>query len=277
MLRIDGGPSGRGWSYYSAFLRCPRLWLFNRAQGSPENLPRLRGSIVHAGLAHLYVGRHLEDGYKPIRVPDGDKDGELTLVSKPSDILSPREAMAARARQQPDAGLAAKALADALDDYETIRRVVLMTPPPRVLMCERLVETDLGGVKLTARIDLAIVEADRAIIVDHKRLAPGTKNPGIAYGNDGQYISMHLHGRRLWGDKFGGVRLHAVNNVDARMIEIPATEGQIRRLREQIIRAHHAIEALEGTRPADYPRTMETLTCTHRYGTCDAYSVCVSE
>src|SRR5690348_7528301 len=86
-ILINTGPSERGWHRLESYLRCPQLYAWGYGRGGrveeqgaafadrfPASNPLVRGSIGHAGLAHVYArlkavqeGRDPDDYYLPTK------------------------------------------------------------------------------------------------------------------------------------------------------------------------------------------------------------------
>ena len=80
-ILLDTGPSTRGFHRLEAHFRCPRLYALGYGQAGaggalarksreqfPPAAPLVRGSIGHAGLAHLYIRQlHAQNGGNPDR------------------------------------------------------------------------------------------------------------------------------------------------------------------------------------------------------------------
>src|SRR5574340_1107447 len=99
---IYSGPSERGWSYYSKFLRCPMLFYWkhvyanaNRFGWNDYTYALTRGTLVHVGLAHHYARQWAREN---------GKDEQR--------VISPIEAIRVKARQIGEIGEEMRSVAE---------------------------------------------------------------------------------------------------------------------------------------------------------------------
>jgi len=207
---IYTGPSEYGWHEVGLFLRCPQLYEHVDSGRLPgERMPKdylTRGSLVHTGLAHYYArigaaqpGGVLVNG-KQSNNPD-DWHKPLVGVALAAEYMRRIEkdpfAMPLLPLAQSLTQLYIEHIRGSSKDYGI-----------RILGVEHPAEIPCEGYPYTAGLDLVVQTADGMVqLWDHKILARPDKGRAM-YSYSGQIHGHRAIGQRLWGLKFGGVRLN---------------------------------------------------------------------
>jgi len=265
-ILIDTGPSPRGWSRIDRALRCLQLfaWFDEEISGAearkvPIARPLVRGSIAHVGLAHLYAKQQaIQQGWDPER------------------YYSPREAMSLVAARFGEVGAAMHPIAESLvrgyaQEYSTDRFPVVGV--------ERLVETDFLGVRYTARIDLELQDdAGRVWIYDHKTVAKIESKVLHRYTLSGQFLGLAHLGARLYGSRFGGIRLNllSVNPQGYLRVTPEPAPWMLQKFPEVVRYAEESINRVRALAKAGepLPASPSEQTCLTSYGFCPAFELC---
>ena len=212
-LLINTGMSPAGWSSFSAFLRCERLFYYTSGRRAAEatqqatlapDFALLRGSLGHVGLAHHYArqgmaqaGLDPEIYYEPIEAMKLVAAGyppKLGSGEKTSDVLD----------------IAIEMVVSYRAHYEGERLQVVAVEAP----VSFLLPPGPDGVvrEVTQRLDLVIRDdAGKVHLCDHKLSAELSKKSLMArYSLSTQFLLMQLVGQRLHGRDFGGCLVNIV-------------------------------------------------------------------
>ena len=267
---INAGSSGEwGWHATEAALRCPQLFAYYHripnALGKDGNRdPLLKGSLVHAGLAHYYArlqsaqaGRDPEEWATPDRAVDACAEELGTASLKFVDMAK-----------------------QVIREYAAHYATDTLMP----LHVEEVFTANIGGRKFTQRLDLVArgTKSGKIYIYDHKtsgRLA----SIGRRYTLSGQFLGMEMFGREVFGAEFGGVvanviqlpAKHGDRCVFERMGQQPAPHAQ-RGFALTVLHARERIEALDasGIDPWEWPKVLSEQVCVTAYGPCDGFDLC---
>lgn len=248
---INSSKSSRGWSYYSNYFKCPRLWAYERIAhidlGSAD--PLLRGSMGHVGLAHFFAraGARQSNGFvygtERITDPDffydpftamelwGKENGASKFLDQCIDTL---EHWLATNSSSIDEVVGVeqeyKSILGTLDGrwgmwvVKIVDDEYIYTDPntntkikvePTLLDCPGHVDHN-SPIFLSRRFDLIVRRlADRKVYIDdHKITSSDTSGfREEEYRLDGQFSAVRIFGRQLWGAEFGGARLNLVRCV----------------------------------------------------------------
>jgi hypothetical protein len=157
-----------------------------------------------------------------------------------------------------------------------------------VLHVEEVFGADIAGYRFTQRFDLVLQRPDGTVwVLDHKTTGRIDSKVPTRYTLSGQFLGMAMFGRKVWGEKFGGVLLNLIGCGDVRG---SVKSGSCTFSREEVNPAPHAlrlfplsvkharerIEALDasGVDPWEWPKTLSEQTCVTAYGRCDGYELC---
>lgn len=232
-LLLDTGSSGPdGWSSISRYLRCPQLYFWHEAAeagrgGSSftQEPPLVRGSIAHAGLAHLYMRQ------------------KLTQEGLPFDgYYSPGEAMVRVAEKFEPVGAELLPVAESVVAGYVARHA---SENLRTIAVERLAVTKFCGWRYTARIDWEYEDrAGKVWIVDHKCVSKLEGKVYRRYTMSGQILGLWRIGAREYGDRFGGVQVNFLGvNPQRYARESPdPAPWMLARFPDVVARAHEGIE-----------------------------------
>lgn len=273
---INTGPSERGWHRLEAFLRCQELYAWGYGHGGrveealkgegepvasrfPPSAPLVRGSIGHAGLAHVYSrqratqrGEDPDRYYKPLAAMElvAATFGELGAGMLP---------------------IAARAVKAYCEHYSS--------ETAEVISIEEQEETEFFGCRYTARVDRKFRDRSGKIwYEDHKFVGRIESKVARRYVLSGQVLGMIHLGSRRYEDQFGGVRLNLIgcNSLGfARIIPEPAPY-QLAKFPYTVKYAEEGIQRLEelireGEPP---PASPSEHTCMTSYGECPAFELC---
>lgn len=220
--------------------------------------PLVRGAIGHAGLAQLYArAREAQHGRDPNR------------------YATPSAAMLREADRWGPMGQSMLAVAAPL-----VREYAERHQHERlgILEVEREREIQFGPYLYTARIDLEVEAADgRVWWYDHKIVAKVEAKTWERYALSGQFLGQTLLGRKVWGERFGGIRLNilGVGNRFARDDIAPAP-WILARFPEVVQKAEKRMAEIDLLRESGgFPGASPTeVTCMTPYGPCDAIDLC---
>ena len=269
-ILLDCGSSGAfGWSSISKFLVCPQLFFWHekltRERGSGSGIgaeePLVRGSIGHAGLAHLYhrqrctqEGRSFEDHYSPIEA--------MAMVAAKAGELGERMLP-----------VAMRTVRGYVDHYVNERY--------RTVGVERFAKIDFHGFPYTARIDWEFEDRGGKVwIVDHKLVSKLEGKVFSRYTLSGQMLGLTHIGARTWGDKFGGVLVNFLGVNPQGYIRKPLDPSpwMLSRFPGVIARAHESIAAMREKLAADpewiIPATPSEHTCWPYNRPCPMFELC---
>lgn len=136
------------------------------------------------------------------------------------------------------------------------------------------------GFLYTQRIDLAYEDGNSMVwIVDHKGTGRLSGREGTTYSLDGQMIGYRVLGKKLWGDRFGGVlAMLFERKVGGKFgrFSVPIAPQAVRDFKEMITLNELEIRQWRstGTRPEQYPPAMSGQICSGKYGVCEFYEDC---
>lgn len=272
-ILIDTGPSDRGFHRLEAYLRCPMLAAWGYGQGRaegpnsrfPPGPPLVRGSIGHAGLAHVYaIQRATQLGEDPAR------------------YYRPLEAMELVAGQFGELGesmlpIAARAVRLYCEHFASERW--------KIISVEEQEETSFLGYRYTARVDLQYSDRSGKIwYMDHKFVNKVEAKVLRRYVLSGQVLGLIHLGARKHGSNFGGVQLNLVGCAVPgflRYVPEPAP-WMLERFPGVVMRAEQGIQDLERMiGPGGIDAPLEPLpaspsehTCMTSYGECPAFAWC---
>lgn len=265
---IDSGPSARGWSYYTTFLRCPMLFYWRHVYARRDALgwndttrPLARGTIFHVGLAHHYAR---------MWATANGKD--------PAKILAPQDAIDEMARRIGPVGQEMLPVASGMLDaywrtYPTESFAVVSVEEPMSLT--------FGAALYTARVDLAVEEGGKVFIYDTKTTAAIQATKTIRkYTLHGQFFGQHYLGRKYFGDRFGGVVVNVIDEQGRCLRRRPdPAPFTLRHFPGIIERAHVAITARRAECGDDMERWAlhacpDEQICVSPYGYCPAFELC---
>jgi hypothetical protein len=264
---INAGSSGEwGWHATESALRCPQLFAYHHRIPNidfGDRPPLLKGSLVHAGLAHYYA-----------RLQSAQQRRD------PEEWATPDVAIDACAEELGRASLQYVDMAkQVIREYAAHYATDTLT----VLHVEEIFTANIGGYKFTQRLDLVARGASgRVFIIDHKGVGR-IAGVGKRYALSGQFIGMEFFGREVFGAEFGGVMANLVQlpakHGDrcefARVAAEPAPQAQ-RSFPLTVLHARERIEALDksGIDPWDWPKTLSEQVCVGLYGPCDGFDLC---
>jgi len=237
-ILLDTGSSGiDGWSSISRFMRCPTLYFWHEAaerergerggSGFTQEIPLVRGSIVHAGLAHLYMRQKLVQEGRANEIPS---------------YYSPLEAMARVAEKFAPVGERLLPIAERVVAGYVARRA---GENLRTIAVERLAVTEFCGRRYTARIDWEYEDrAGKVWIVDHKCVSKLEGKVYQRYTMSGQILGLWHIGAREYGNRFGGVQVNflGVNPQSYDRVEPEPAPWMLERFPAVVARAHEGIE-----------------------------------
>lgn len=342
MILLDCGPSRRGFSRIGRFLQCPTKYAMERfvlpraKQRHTGTKATNKGTLIGLGIGHWYakigawqggvaVDREVvRNVLQTLPVPEAVRDATIpgaVIVTDAAAFYDPFEAMEAACVTRPELrqwlDLSANCLSKYIEHYqrdmETIR--VLAIEVEHEVGEGTLGRLDCPGhgdhgkpLTFTARADMVFADRSGRITI------PDTKTSGTVtsalvkyYSRHGQFFGLEMIGRAVYGDRFDGARLNAVQ-TDGQKFERPALKPRpwaigafAGRLRE----AEHRIAALE-IRTKEYwdallngvqgfaglteeqkhlatradltahtwPAADHELTCFTRYGMCEFAELC---
>lgn len=288
---INASKSSRGWSYYSSFFRCPRLWAYEHVANLDfgSSPAQTHGSMVHTALAHFIARKGA--------IQPGGIIHDGVIVKDPDYFLQPRDAIVAWADLNPTAGPYVDKAIETFESWLTDGNGLLYrfdvpessVKPGKatvseggwdmVLAVEQEVMAVLGNlatpeglwglwigswkdgkfihrasdgnefeihptpldceghpehgqpIHISRRFD-AIIRSrnDRLVYVDDHKVVSGdtSANKEISYRFSGEFSLCRIFGRQLYGDSFGGARLHLVASVQVDDNGIPVNAGKRR-------------------------------------------------
>lgn len=278
-ILIDTGPSSRGWHRLEAHMRCPELFALGYGQAGaggetaarsrarfPATAPLVRGSIGHAGLAHLYA-RQLE-------AQRGRDPDRFYLPTQAMELVARMFAIHSRT--------AAELAAEMLTVATRIVRAYAAhyaRETWEIIGVEEEDETSFGPYRYTARVDLKYRDRSGKVwYLDHKLVNRIEGKVLSRYILSGQFLGLAHLGSRRYGPDFGGVQLNllGVNPISfLRVIPDPAP-AMLERFPELVRLAEESIarteEAVRLGRPV--AASPSEFTCMNSYGKCPAFEMC---
>jgi hypothetical protein len=277
-IHIKAGPSPAGWSKYGTILHCLTFYglKYERGLFNEPSPGRAHGSVMHAGQCHAYARL-------------GAKQGGINLdnhgwVTDPSLILDPHEAMRLEAEEIWKTGrvrVDLPMLNDCLDaywDHYPAER------EGRVLFVEALFSAEIIGPEgriypYTARADLGIEVGGKPVIEDFKVHFKVEAKHQKAYAISGQFVGLRWLGGKVYGNRFGGMRLNLIQRTQPFRFErtfVETAPALLARFPQSIVDAGERLRAvkLDGRPPEEYTPVMSETGCYSRYGACPAMEVC---
>jgi len=265
---IDSGPSPRGWSYYSTFLRCPMLFFWKYVYADSKRLafndtkPWLaRGTLFHVGRAHL-------DAQQWARENGKDENA----------ILGPIEAM--------------RVCADRIGEFgqEKLPVVIEMFHAYRqrypyesfaIVAVEELLSIQFGDALYTARLDRVCRERNGKIYVHDTKTTSRLDSGAIRkYTLHGQFFGHFYLGRKHFGDAFGGVIVDMIDeNGQCVRKPIDPAPFMLRKFPDLIQRTNDRIERAREMFGVDQEAwatlaNPDEQTCSGKYGACSCLELC---
>lgn len=251
------GGTANGWSKVETFILCPQKYAFRYLlpfDGKPPADALVRGSIAHAGWAHLYerIRRKQQGDTRPLK--------------------SPEEAIHLVAREFRDQGV---------EDIRAIEQLVLEGMAAyqkaypfdelnyEILYVEVLVEHNVLGHPFSARIDLIVRPRITKMIEiwDHKSTngALGVQQ----YQLSGSMLSKYLFGKAKFGADFAGVVINQLSWRDFKVDRFPLDPqpNRLARWGRDYAFWRGQMKALEdaGTDPYAYPGAISEQICDSKY------------
>lgn len=265
---IDSGPSERGWSYYSDFLRCPMLFFWRHIYARREGFgwndttgPLARGTMFHVARAHFDAQCWARENGKD-----------------PSKIVGPEEAIGYMAKRIGDV---AREMQPVVESMWRAYRARYPVESFKIVAVEEPVSMNFGPAFYTARLDRVVQEKDGRIdIHDTKTTARMEAKTVRKYTLHGQFFGFHYLGRKTWGDRFGGVVIDAIDEEGNCTRQRPQPAPFMMQAFPRIVEAAHLqIEAAksvfgdsqEGWASIAHP---DERICYSPYGQCSAFELC---
>ncbi len=277
-ILLNTGPSARGWHRLEAFLRCPRLFAlgYGRSGESEEMMamnrkrfppaePLVRGSMAHAGLAHLYArlkaSRAGEDPERYYRPSEAVSLVAATFGDMGVELLTP--------------------VLGILNAY--VARYASEATTMRVVGIEHLltmeVEPDKPGwpkeILYTARADLIHERTDGKVwIMDHKCVGKIESKSIERYALSGQFLGLQHLGWKTYGECFGGVELNLLGMKGPTFLRqvIDPAPWALEHFLDTVRHVEEGIARFEATGEA--PGSFSEFTCMTPYGKCPAFHMC---
>ena len=275
---LDAGSSGQyGWHATEIALRCPQLFAYHYRCGSGARLAGerhalIRGSLVHAGLAHHYIRmQNWQNGSDP----NEWATPEAAIIDCADKLRAEGEVSAMEYVP------AATAIVAAYQQHYATEKLT-------ILSVEEVFTSEIGGHKFTQRFDLVAQRPDgKVYIFDHKTTGFLSSKLPERYTLSGQFLGMANFGQRLYGTDFGGVVINLIacgaayelappTKIDfSREPPNPAPQSQ-RLFSLSVLHARERIEQLDrsGLDPWNWPKTLSEQVCVTAYGKCEGYELC---
>lgn len=284
-LLIDTGASGRGWSFYSVFLKCPRLFFyryrdtqrFEEAGGGARGL----GSAVHALMAWHYTARQGID-VPPVEDVLAETVKVYQLDEKQEELL--------RDLYSHYALTYAAEIMRPIFTEQLFRIGFVPTGTPRIDVVPMDANSPMPAecrpqvgvpVPFTQRVDLGVEdEHGRVWYIDHKTTYRIGKGVFERYALSGQIHAMHWVGRVNEGPRFEGVQIAAIQTWRGRKIqrrEPKAAPCLVEDFPRLIIDTADRIATADeryGTVARNWPTTSVETVCKSDYGFCDYADRC---
>jgi PD-(D/E)XK nuclease superfamily protein len=271
-ILINTGPSERGWHRLEAYLRCPQLYAWGYGRGGrvedqglqsaslfPPGKPLVRGSIGHAGLAHLY---------SRVKAAQEGRD--------PDAFYGSIQAMELVARTFGDLGALMLPIATAAVKGYVAERYSESFP---IVGVEEQRETNFLGYRYTARIDLEYQDRSGKIwFCDHKLVSKIENKVYRRYVLSGQFLGMMHLGARIYGDQFGGVQVNLLSCTSKKFLRFVPEPAPytLERFPEIVRLAEEGIADVERRmrEGLPIPAAPSEHTCMGSYGECPAFELC---
>lgn len=270
---LNTGQSSVGWHRHGTVLLCPQKYAYSyvlaKKRSTAKPAPFL-GTLVHLGLAHLYLWMGLvQRGKRAPYVRWREAIETHAVASEEGKLFSPPQQIE----------LAAKALA-IVDKYSQTY-AESDTKQLEILKVEHEIRTQIDGELYTQRADLIVrsVRDDKVFIWDHKTAGGFGLSYGAAqYTLSGQILGLDYLGAELYGSNFGGVLLNMIGTKrpgDFERVYAAAAPDSRARWIESLRHARKMIKHFEKKNldVMQYPRVLDPTVC-YAYGGCDYYDAC---
>lgn len=265
---IYTGPSSRGWHRLQQAAECLQKYAWTYvAPKDPEGTKGPKGTALARGsLMHLALAQH----YARMKAKQNGLD--------PEDWCDPVEAVQLIAKMEKTE----EPVEDVLRTYEAYQdRYWSDEQELKILEIEHLAQTMIGGkYLLTGRFDLVIEDlSGKVFVVDHKTTGFMKAAQKEFYAVSGQLLGYSHMARERYGDRFGGMKLNIVQVGSkpafdrTNLARSPYLE---QRFVQSVIDIEESIERMEasGRMFDDWPKSINELTCYHRYGACEFIDQC---
>lgn len=281
---LDTGPSRAGAHRIQSVLTCPALYSLTRrspTSGLPivpggDREPLIRGSIGHVGLAHHYARLGCEQN----KIDPGayyTPEEAIDIVSQKYGVIGDKW------RYLMPEVYRAYAAAYAIETMK-VRYVEypceVQVPVPDHARARDA--THPASYLFTQRWDLVLEDAGGKFwIYDHKFVSKIEGKTFDRYALAMQFVSMAWLGPRVFGPKFGGIRVNAIGVGDGKPPfafqrgSPPVAPDAVKRFPETLAHAEALIRRMDAlSNPMDAPRTFSETVCYTAYGPCDCFQVC---
>lgn len=251
-------------------IRCPRLYALHRAGLIPQtdSEPLVRGSLVHVGLAHHFA--RLRECQQAQVAPRDFNSERYYAPQEAMDLVAPTFGT----KGAELLGIASETVAAYLSLYSD--------EGWKILHVEQEFTTEIAdgtrSVTYTLRPDLNVEDSSgRVWIIDHKvqtRIGHVER-----YTLSGQFLGLQWLGRQLYGSRFGGCIVNAIQpwpTFRVKKFPIDAAPAALRRFPQLVLDTEDRIAQLElsGREPMDWPGACSEFMCTNVYSTCEAFNIC---
>lgn len=310
---INSSKSARGWSYYSNYFKCPRLWAYERIAkidlGSAD--PLLRGSMGHVGLAHFFArtGARQQNGFvygvERITDPDyfydpytamelwGQQNNASKFLDQCIDTLenwlklnSSFQDTVIGVEQEYKSiigtmnGRWGMWVVDTNNVYHDVVNDTYHEVVPSLLDAPGHPEHN-QPVFLSRRFDLIVKALDdqKVYIDDHKVTSSDTSSyREEEYRLDGQFSAVRIFGRQVFGSEFGGARLNLVRCVspwNSKLHKLKPVDLDHTFADDIWVKIHRmARDTMEIPDAFHWEAARNEGVCAGRYGLCAAYNLC---
>lgn len=275
---IYTGPSPRGWHRLQQAAECLQkyAWTYEapKKEGDGIKSPALaKGSLIHLALAQHYARMRAAQKSPVKQLGSLDDD-------TPESWCDPEEAVALIAQMEGVSAYAETAIqayraycrAYPAQDEEQIMKIVAV---------EELMSTKIAGkYLLTGRLDLAYEDlGGRIWVMDHKTTARLTAKHKQFYGISGQLLGYAHMAREMYGDRFAGLKVNLIQHGDNPKFEritLPRSPNLEAKFERIVVDIEESIERMQasGRDYDDWPKSINELTCYHRYGACHFIDQC---
>jgi hypothetical protein len=305
-ILIDAGPSPNSTHWISTFMHCAQLYAWKRHAGAgfPVSEALIRGTIIHTGYAHIYARIRqaqcklsIDAYYPPLEAAGmvaasiaGESRAHKALVAGIHGICE-----GVIASHETATTFFKERVLYIEDPFE------ILVPPPGMAeyagRCARCGSTkaphvydatvrmcaDCGVVLYylyTRKPDVVWMDAAGVVwIIDHKTMQRVAQRSIRRYAPTVGFIAYNYIGHRVWGKRYGGVIINAVEmetGETVRVVSEPAPE-MLRRFQTLVHDAESYRLRLEAEKrdPRDWPRQANEYVCFTPYGPCDALALCL--